>query len=382
MVLGKVIRSSRSLYSRRKRLETIQNALGLGFVLRWYCERGTRKRDRVKKTQQPLPPGSVAVLIPCFNEEQTIGQVVDDFRRMLPGADVWVYDNNSTDLTAEVAREHGARVRREPRQGKGSVVRQMLRDIDADCYVLVDGDDTYPAEAVLDLVRPVLQGRADHVVGDRLSNGTYGAQNKRQFHGFGNGLVRWLIRMLYGYDYADVMTGYRAMSRPFARTFPVLSSGFELETELSIHAADKNWRIEQVPIEYRDRPEGSVSKLNTFTDGFKVLHMIASLFKEYRPLPFFLILALICLVLCLVLGLPVVAEFSYTGRVERFPTAFLAMGLGILAVLFMAVGLILNTEVRASRRAWEIECNRAFADDRAARKRNRKLGKRADVDEA
>ncbi|MBO7673993.1 MAG: glycosyltransferase [Atopobiaceae bacterium] len=333
----------------------------------------------MKKKQRPLPTGSVAVLIPCYNEEQTIDKVVDDFRRVLPGADVWVYDNNSTDLTAEVARNHGARVRREPRQGKGNVVRQMLRDIDADCYLLVDGDDTYPAEAAPDLVRPVLLGRADHVVGDRLSNGTYGAENKRQFHGFGNGLVRWLIKVLYGHDYADVMTGYRALSRPFARTFPVLSQGFELETELSIHAADKHWRTEQVPIEYRDRPEGSVSKLNTFTDGLKVLHMIASLFKEYRPLPFFLILSLVCLLLCLVLGLSVVAEFGRTGMVTRPSTAVLAMGLGILTVLFFAVGLILNTEVRASRRAWEIECTRAFMEDRAIRTRNRKLGKRADV---
>ena len=232
-----------------------------------------------KKTR-PLPPGTVAVLIPCYNEEVTIGKVVDDFRRVLPGAEVWVYDNNSSDRTAQVAREHGARVRREPRQGKGNVVRQMLRDIDADCYLMVDGDDTYPAEAAPELVRPVLAGRADHVVGDRLSNGTYGEENKRQFHGFGNGLVRWLIKVLYGFDYADVMTGYRAMSRPFARTYPVLSPGFELETELSIHAVDKRWRIEQVPIEYRDRPEGSESKLNTVSDGLKVLRMIASLFKD------------------------------------------------------------------------------------------------------
>lgn len=329
--------------------------------------------------QKSLPPGSVAVLIPCYNEEQTVGKVVDDFRRVLPGADVWVYDNNSTDRTAEVARAHGARVRREPRQGKGNAVRQMLRDIDADCYLMVDGDDTYPAEAAPDLIRPVLAGSADHVVGDRLSNGTYGAENKRQFHGFGNGLVRWLIRVLYGFDYHDVMTGYRAMSRPFARTYPVLSPGFELETELSIHAVDKRWRIEQVPVEYRDRPEGSVSKLNTFSDGAKVLRMIASLFKEYRPLPFFLLLALVCLVLCLVLGLPVVAEFRHTGLVERFPTAFLAMGLGILSALFVAVGLILDTEVKASRRAWELECSRAFAEDRVLRIHNRKRGVRADV---
>ena len=320
-----------------------------------------------------LPFGSVAVIIPCYNEEVTIGKVVDDFRRVLPGAEVWVYDNNSSDATARIAREHGARVRREPRQGKGNVVRQMLRDIDADCYLMVDGDDTYPAEAAPELVRPVLAGRADHVVGDRLSNGTYGEENKRQFHGFGNGLVRWLIRVLYGFDYFDVMTGYRAMSRPFARTYPVLSPGFEIETELSIHAVDKRWRIEQVPIEYRDRPEGSESKLNTISDGVKVLRMIASLFKDYRPLPFFMLLAVLFLVLCLTLGLPVVYEFGRTGLVERFPTAFLAMGFGILAALFIAVGLILDTEVKASRRAWELECIRAFEEDKAKRAKSRRL---------
>ena len=319
------------------------------------------------------------MLIPCYNEEQTIGKVVDDFRRVLPGATVWVYDNNSSDRTAEVARVHGARVRREPRQGKGNAVRQMLCDIDADCYLMVDGDDTYPAEAAPDLVRPVLEGRADHVVGDRLSNGTYGEENKRQFHGFGNGLVRWLIRVLYGFDYADVMTGYRAMSRPFCRTYPLLSPGFEPETELSIHAVDHRWRIEQVAIEYRDRPEGSESKLNTVSDGLKVLRMIASLFKDYRPLPFFLLLAVACLALCLALGLPVVAEFGRTHLVERFPTAFLAMGFGILSALFVAVGLVLDTEVKASRRAWELECLRAFEEDRRLRARSRELGVRADV---
>ncbi|MDO4538115.1 MAG: glycosyltransferase [Coriobacteriales bacterium] len=329
---------------------------------------------------RPLPPGSVAVLIPCYNEELTIGKVVDDFYEVLPGAEIWVYDNNSTDATARIAREHGARVRREPRQGKGNAVRQMLRDIDADCYLMVDGDDTYPAEFAPDLVRPVLAGRADHVVGDRLSNGTYGEENKRQFHGFGNGLVRWLIKVLYGFDYADVMTGYRAMSRPFARTYPVLSPGFELETELSIHAVDKRWRIEQVPIVYRDRPEGSESKLSTFSDGLKVLRMIASLFKDYRPMPFFCLLALICLILCLAFGLPVVAEFRQTGLVDRFPTAILAMGLGILAALLFAVGLVLDTEVKASRRAWEIECVQIFSEDRALRARNRRAGIRADVD--
>ncbi len=313
--------------------------------------------------QKTIPSGTVAVLIPCYNEEQTIGKVIDDFARVLPDASIWVYDNNSSDDTSRIAREHGAHVRREPRQGKGNTVRQMMRDIDADCYLMVDGDDTYPAEAAPQLIEPILAGRADHVVGDRLSNGTYGDENKRQFHGFGNGLVRWLIKVLYRFDYADVMTGYRAMSRPFVRTYPVLSPGFEIETELSIHAVDKRWRIEQIPIEYRDRPEGSVSKLNTFSDGLRVLRMILSLFKDYRPLPFFGLLALVAFVLCLALGLPVVVEFSKSGLVERFPTAVLSMGLGLVAVLMLAVGLVLDTEVKASRRTWELVCMDAFRED-------------------
>lgn len=336
----------------------------------------------MREEHLPLPTGTVAVLIPCYNEEQTIGKVVDDFRRELPGATVWVYDNNSDDATARIAKEHGAHVRHESRQGKGNVVRQMLRDIDADCYLMVDGDDTYPAEAASELVRPVLMGRADHVVGDRLSNGTYGSENNRQFHGFGNSLVRHLIRWLYGFDYADVMTGYRAMSRPFARTYPVLSPGFEIETELSIHAVDKHWRIEQIPIEYRDRPEGSFSKLNTFSDGMRVLRMILSLFKDYRPFPFFGLLAIVALVLCLALGLPVVVEFSRSGLVERFPTAVLAMGLGLLSALMLAIGLVLDTEVKSSRRSWELACGDAFREDARLRADSRRRNIRADMEDA
>lgn len=303
---------------------------------------------------------SIAVLIPCYNEAVTIAKVVDDFRRVLPAATVYVYDNNSTDGTADIAREHGAVVRREPRQGKGNVVRQMLRDIDADCYLMVDGDDTYPAEAAPALCAPILSGEADHVVGDRLSNGTYGSENKRAGHAFGNDLVRWLIKVLYGFEYTDVMTGYRAFSKPFAKTLPVLSPGFAIETELSIHAVDKLWRIVQIPIDYRDRPEGSVSKLDTIPDGIRVLRMIASLAKDYRPMPFFGILALISLVLCLLLGVPVVAEFRATGLVPRLPTAVLALGLGILAALFFTSGLILDTVVKGNRRQWEIEVMRAW----------------------
>ena len=206
---------------------------------------------------------SVAVIIPCYNEALTIAKVVDDFKRVLPDASIYVYDNNSTDGTGDIAREHGAQVRVERRQGKGNVVRQMMRDIDADYYIMVDGDDTYPAEAAPELLAPLMNDEADMVVGDRLSNGTYGEENDRAFHGFGNNLVRFLIKAIYGFEFSDVMTGYRAYNEVFAKSMPVLSPGFEIETELSIHAVDKRWRIAEVPIDYRDRPEGSESKLNT-----------------------------------------------------------------------------------------------------------------------
>lgn len=297
---------------------------------------------------------SVAALVPCYNESLTIAKVCDDFKRYLPEATVYVYDNNSTDDTARIAAEHGAVVVREVRQGKGNVVRQMLRDIDADCYVMVDGDDTYPIEQVRDVIAPVLDGTADHVVGDRLSNGTYAAENKRAGHGFGNDLVRWLIKVLYGFEYTDVMTGYRAFNREFAKTLPVLSPGFEIETELSIHAVDKNWRIAQVPIDYRDRPEGSESKLDTVSDGVKVLKMIFSLFKDYKPLGFFSLLALLFFAVGLALGIPVVAEFASTGLVPRFPTALLAVAFCGLAALMLVCGLILDTVVKGHRRDWEL----------------------------
>ena len=303
---------------------------------------------------------NTAVLVPCYNEAVTVGKVVDDFHRVLPGATVYVYDNNSSDDTADIARQHGAVVRKEPRQGKGNVVRQMMRDIDADYYIMVDGDDTYPAEAAPDLLAPLIADEADHVVGDRLSNGTYGEENARAFHGFGNNLVRWLIKRLYGFEFNDVMTGYRAYNYVFAKSFPVLSPGFEIETELSIHAVDKRWRIAQVPIVYRNRPEGSVSKLNTFSDGAKVLGMIMSLAKDYRPLPFFNILALISLVIGLCLGIPVIAEFNATGLVPRLPTAVLAAVLCGLAVLLCVSGLILDTVVKGNRRQWELDVMRLY----------------------
>ena len=298
--------------------------------------------------------GNVAVLIPCYNEALTIAKVVDDFHAALPGATVYVYDNNSSDGTASIAAEHGATVVRETRQGKGNVVRQMLRDIDADYYVMVDGDDTYPAEAAPALLAPLADGTADMVVGDRLSNGTYGAENDRAFHGFGNNLVRVLIKWIYGFEFSDVMTGYRSFNRVFAKTMPVLSPGFEIETELSIHAVDKGWRIVEVPIDYRDRPEGSESKLSTFSDGMKVLRTIMSLFKDYRPMALFGWLTLILVVLGLAFGIPVVAEFAATGLVPRLPTALLAVALVLLGMLSLVCGLVLDTVVKGARKQYEL----------------------------
>ena len=310
---------------------------------------------------------NVAVLLPCYNEALTIGKVIDDFARELPGATIYVYDNNSADDTSAIARAHGAVVRFEPRQGKGNVVRQMLRDIDADYYIMADGDDTYPAEFAPALLAPLMADEADTVVGDRLSNGTYGEENKRAFHGFGNDLVRWLINRLYGYQYTDIMTGYRSFNRVFAETLPVLSPGFQIETELSIHAADKRWRIQQVPIEYRDRPEGSVSKLNTFSDGLKVLGMIFSLFKDYKPLPFFSLLAAFFFAVGLVLGIPVILEFVETGLVERLPTAVAAVAFCGLGALLLVCGLILDTVVKGHRRDWELRVTEAYRRERGRR---------------
>lgn len=304
----------------------------------------------------------VAVLIPCYNEAVTIGKVVDDFKRVLPDADIYVYDNNSKDDTAAVAEDHGAIVRTEPRQGKGNVVRQMFREIDADYYIMVDGDDTYPAEAAPRLLEPLMNDTADMTVGDRLSNGTYGEENDRAFHGFGNNLVRWLIKVIYGYAFDDVMTGYRAFNRIFVKTMPVLSEGFQIETELSIHAVDKRFRITDVPIDYRDRPEGSYSKLSTFGDGAKVLRAIASLFKDHKPMAFFGWLALILIVLGLIAGIPVIAEYFQTGLVPRFPTAILAIALVICGALSFTAGIILDTVAKTGRKQWELFTYQAYEE--------------------
>lgn len=304
----------------------------------------------------------VAVLIPCYNEAVTIGKVVDDFKRVLPDADIYVYDNNSKDDTAAIAEDHGAIVRTEPRQGKGNVVRQMFREIDADYYIMIDGDDTYPAEAAPRLLEPLMNDTADMTVGDRLSNGTYGEENDRAFHGFGNNLVRWLIKVIYGYAFDDVMTGYRAFNRIFVKTMPVLSEGFQIETELSIHAVDKRFRIVDVPIDYRDRPEGSYSKLSTFGDGAKVLRAIASLFKDHKPMAFFGWLALILIVLGLIAGIPVIAEYFQTGLVPRFPTAILAIALVICGALSFTAGIILDTVAKTGRKQWELFTYQAYEE--------------------
>lgn len=309
-----------------------------------------------------LRGSGVAILIPCYNEAATIAKVVGDFRAALPEATVYVYDNASTDGTADIAAAAGAVVRREPRRGKGNVVRSMFRDVDADCYLMVDGDDTYPAEAAAALIAPIAAGEADMAVGDRISNGSYGAENGRRFHGFGNDLVRWLIRVLYGYSFEDVMTGYRAFSRAFVKTMPVMSQGFQVETEISVWAVDRRWRVVDVPVDYRDRPEGSESKLSTYSDGMLVLAAIASLFRDYRPMAFFGWVSVLLVALGLVAGVPVIAEYLDTSYVSKLPSAVLAVALMLCAALSFAAGAILDSVARANRRRWELEVYRVMGE--------------------
>lgn len=294
----------------------------------------------------------VAVLIPCYNEAQSIGQVVADFKRVLPEAMVFVYDNNSTDGTAAIAAAAGAVVRRETRQGKGNVVRRMFREIDADCYLMVDGDGTYPAEAALSLIQPVLDDDADMVIGDRLST-TYFSENKRPLHNSGNRLVRGLINQLWHVNIHDIMTGYRAFSQRFVKLFPVMSEGFEIETEMTIHALDKRFSIVEKPIEYNDR-KGGVSKLNTVRDGFKILRIIFSLFKNYRPLLFFGIVGGLLFAVALVLFIPILVEYFNTGLVPRFPTLITAGFLSIAGLLSFFTGLCLDTIGSDNRKAFEL----------------------------
>lgn len=298
----------------------------------------------------------VAVLIPCYNEEKTIGKVVADYKAALPEADIYVYNNNSTDRTAEIAEKAGAIVRNEYRQGKGNVVRSMFRQIDADCYLMIDGDDTYPAENARDMVEYVLSGQADMVIGDRLSS-TYFTENKRPFHNMGNVLVRKLINWLFHSNINDIMTGYRAFSKAFVKGFPVLSRGFEIETEMSIHAVDKNFLLKEIPVTYRDRPDGSESKLNTYSDGFKVLKTIFRLFREYRPLAFFSAFALLFLLITLILFLPVFVDYLRTGLVDRVPTLVVSGVFGTCSLLYFLVGVILDVVVKKDRQMYEILMN-------------------------
>ena len=296
----------------------------------------------------------VAVLSPCYNESRTIEKVVRDFRRALPEAAIYVYDNNSSDGTAEIAANAGAIVRRERMQGKGNVIRRMFREIDADCYVMADGDDTYPAENAPELVRLVLEEQADMVVGDRLSS-TYFTENKRPFHNVGNSLVRASINMLFRSEIKDIMTGYRAFSYAFVKTYPVLSRGFEIETDMSIHAINRNMLVRNVVIDYRDRPDGSVSKLNTYSDGVKVLLTIARLFKNYRPFAFFGVISLVLALLSAGFMIPVLSEFLATGLVPRFPTLIVCAVTLLAALLLFISGLILSTLQEKDKRDFEFQ---------------------------
>ena len=296
----------------------------------------------------------IAVLIPCYNEELTVEKVIKDFKRELPEADIYVYDNNSKDKTSEIARNAGAIVKHEYRQGKGNVVRTMFMDIDADIYVMVDGDDTYPAEEVHKLIKPIEEERADMVIGDRLTNGTYQKENKRHFHEFGNNLVRKSINVLFNTKLKDIMTGYRVFNKTFVKNMPVLSPKFEIETEMSLHALDKKFIIEEIPIVYRDRPEGSTSKLNTIGDGIKVVKTIVKMFKDYKPLKFFGVIAAILFIIALAFGIPVIVEFFKTRYITKVPTAVLATGIMILSVIIGQCGVILDTVVKHHRESYEL----------------------------
>lgn len=298
----------------------------------------------------------IAVLIPCYNEAPTIEKVVKDYKKALPGADIYVYDNNSTDGTDKIAKKAGAIVRYEYRQGKGNVVRSMFRDIDADCYLMIDGDDTYPAENAKEMCDLILSGKADMVIGDRLSS-TYFKENKRPFHNFGNVMVRFFINTLFKAKVKDIMTGYRAFSYNFVKGFPVLSKGFEIETEMTIHALDKNFKFIEIPVEYRDRPKGSVSKLNTFKDGFKVLMMIKTLFKEYKPRTFFNMLSFISFLIGIVLNVFPVIEFFKYSYVYKVPSLIVGGFFIIVSLLLMITGIILEVIAKKHKQLYELYLN-------------------------
>ncbi len=282
-----------------------------------------------------------AILIPCYNEAKTIKNVIEDFKKEIPNAEIYVYDNNSTDGTDKIAEAAGAIVRYEYRQGKGNVVRTMFRDIDADCYIMVDGDDTYPASFAPKLEKLILEDKADIAVGDRLSS-TYFIENKRAFHNFGNVLVRKLINMIFKSNLKDIMTGARAFNRDFVKMYSICSKGFEIETEMTIFALENNFRIVETPIEYKDRIEGSESKLNTYSDGFKVIKKIGTLFMETKPFTFFSIITIIFLLIALIFFIPVFIKFAQTGYVDKIPTLICVAGLGIVAVIIFFSGIILS----------------------------------------
>lgn len=306
----------------------------------------------------------IAVLIPCYNEEKTVEKVVTDFKRVLPEATIYVYNNNSSDRTAELAQKAGAVVRNEYMQGKGNVIRRMFREVDAQCYIMTDGDDTYPAENAREMADLVLNRNADMVVGDRLSS-TYFNENKRPFHNFGNSLVRKSINLLFKNNIKDIMTGYRAFSYEYVKTFPVLSKGFEIETEMSIHAVDKNMQLENVIIDYRDRPEGSVSKLNTYSDGMKVLKTIARLYRTYHPLGFFGTIATILAVISLLFFIPIFGEYVQTGLVPKFPTLFACGFVMIAAIQSLFTGLMLQTIAQKNRQDFEMNLHRVAREKKS-----------------
>lgn len=299
----------------------------------------------------------IAILIPCYNESKTIAKVIADFKEVLPQATIYVYDNNSTDGTDVIARKAGAIVKHVYQQGKGNVIRAMFRDITADCYLMIDGDDTYPAEYAPEMVESILEGRSEMVIGDRLSS-TYFEENKRPFHNVGNKVVRGLINLLFKNNVRDIMTGYRAFSFGFVKTFPVLSKGFEIETEMTIHALDKKLAMENVVVGYRDRPEGSVSKLNTYSDGFKVIKTIGRLFKNYKPFVFLSLVAAILALISVALFVPVWLDFQQTGLVLRFPTLIVSGFFMIAALQSFISGIILDVLIQSNKQSFELDFNK------------------------
>jgi len=298
----------------------------------------------------------IAVLVPCYNEAQTIGKVVEDFKKLLPDASIYVYDNNSTDNSGAIAESKGAIVVHEYQQGKGFVIRSMFRDINADCYIMVDGDDTYSAGDAVKLSEFILEGRADMAIGDRLS-GAYFTENKRKFHNIGNRIVRFLINQIFRSKINDIMTGCRAFSKKFVKTFPVLSSGFEIETEMTIHTLDKRLLIVEIPIGYKDRPSGSVSKLSTVSDGFKVLKTIFNLYKDYRPFEFFGVISIIMIAIALIFFLPVFIYYLNYGIVPKIPTLVMSSAFGIISLLSFVCGIILDTIKKYNDRTYELIIN-------------------------